>query len=238
MSSNPELKLDWCSYEAAKFAVEHWHYSRLCPKGPTARIGVWEGREFIGVVLFGMGACGNLGKAHGLGQFEVAELERIALRQHQAPVSRIVSIAIRMLKREMPGLRLLVSYSDPAQGHVGSIYQAMGWTYVGETARDWYLVDRTGKKWHRRCVSPTGIKRHYGRPQRCIRPDQGRKVVVPGKHKYLLPLDAEMRARIAPLAKPYPKCAGSIESDATANQAGEGGAMPTPALQSLTTGSA
>ena len=86
MSSNPELKLDWCSYEAAKFAVEHWHYSRLCPKGPTARIGVWEGGEFIGVIVFGMGACGHLGDAHGLGQFEVAELERIALRHHQAPV--------------------------------------------------------------------------------------------------------------------------------------------------------
>jgi hypothetical protein len=27
MSSKPVLKLDWCSHAAAKYAVEHWHYS-------------------------------------------------------------------------------------------------------------------------------------------------------------------------------------------------------------------
>lgn len=30
-------------------------------------------------------------------------------------------------------------------------------------------------------------------------------VMVPGKYRYLMPLDAEMRKQIAPLAKPYPK---------------------------------
>jgi len=31
MSDKVELKLDWCSYEAAKFAVEHWHYNANPP---------------------------------------------------------------------------------------------------------------------------------------------------------------------------------------------------------------
>ena len=30
-------------------------------------------------------------------------------------------------------------------------------------------------------------------------------VMVPGKYRYLMPLDAEMRKQIAPLAKQYPK---------------------------------
>jgi hypothetical protein len=50
------------------------------------------------------------------------------------------------------------------------------------------------------------------------------------KYRYLMPLDDEMRAKIAPLAKPYPKRAGSIVTDAPANHAGEGGSVPTPAL--------
>jgi hypothetical protein len=29
--------------------------------------------------------------------------------------------------------------------------------------------------------------------------------ITKGKHKYLMPLDKEMSAKIAPLAKPYPK---------------------------------
>jgi hypothetical protein len=54
-----------------------------------------------------------------------------------------------------------------------------------------------------------------------------------GKHKYLFPLDEDMRKRLTPLRKPYPKRAGSIVADAPAIHAGEGGAEPTPALHTL-----
>ena len=42
----------------------------------------------------------------------------------------------------------------------------------------------------------------------------------------------EIRKRIEPLRKPYPKkCVTSIENDAPANHAGEGGVIPTVTLQ-------
>jgi len=47
-----------------------------------------------------------------------------------------------------------------------------------------------------------------------MRPQDGTRIILPGKHKYLMPLDAEMRAKIAPLAKPYPKRERSIGIDA------------------------
>ena len=59
MSSSPNkpvLKLDWCSHEAARWAVEHWHYSKSMPTPPVVKIGVWEDERFIGVVLFSRGA--------------------------------------------------------------------------------------------------------------------------------------------------------------------------------------
>jgi hypothetical protein len=56
------------------------------------------------------------------------------------------------------------------------------------------------------------------------------------KHKYVMPLDAEMRAKILPLAKPYPKRATSIDSDASTDHVEERGAMPTVALPILTAG--
>ena len=58
------------------------------------------------------------------------------------------------------------------------------------------------------------------------------KSPVTSKHKYLMPLDAEMKKQILPLSKPYPKRAGSDTSDTPAFQAGEGGSLPTPALHS------
>ena len=36
-------------------------------------------------------------------------------------------------QREMPGIRLLVSYADLNQGHEGKIYQASNWVFVGKT---------------------------------------------------------------------------------------------------------
>jgi hypothetical protein len=56
-------------------------------------------------------------------------------------------------------------------------------------------------------------------------------VPLDGKHRYLMPLDDEMRVRILPLAKPYPKRATSIGSDAAGDQLAEGGACPTVALE-------
>ena len=46
----------------------------------------------------------------------------------------------------------------------------------------------------------------------------------------MMPLDKAMRAQIQPLAKPYPKRATSIDSDAADIQSAEGGATPTVAL--------
>ena len=33
MSSRPELKIDWATHEAAKYACLHWHYSKTIPTG-------------------------------------------------------------------------------------------------------------------------------------------------------------------------------------------------------------
>jgi hypothetical protein len=51
------------------------------------------------------------------------------------------------------------------------------------------------------------------------------------KHSYYLPLDNEMRERLKPLAKPYPKRVTSIDSDAAVFQTDKGGASSTVTLQ-------
>jgi hypothetical protein len=231
MSSRPELKLDWCSHAAAKFAVEHWHYSRVLPKSKSVYMGVWESGKFIGVIIFGLGASSHLGSPYGLKTFEAAELTRVALTNHVAAVSKIISIAFKFIKKQSPGLRLIVSYADPSQSHHGGIYQAGNWVYVGKTNPDWAVIDKNGKQWHSRICSVNGLKSQFGVKRKAMRPQDGTKIILPGKHRYLMPLDSEMRKRILPLAKPYPKRAGSIASDVSAIHAEEGGSTPTPALQ-------
>ena len=130
--SKVELRVDWCDYKAAKFAVEHWHYSKTMPSSKIAKFGVWEDGRFIGAVLYSWGANNNIGKPYGLKQVEVCELVRVALTEHVSQVSQIVAVTLRILKKQSPGLRLIASYADPREGHNGSIYQAMNWIYAGK----------------------------------------------------------------------------------------------------------
>jgi len=156
-------------------------------------------------VLFSRGSNNNMLKPFDLSITEGAELTRVALCDHTVSVSKIIAICLRMLKRASPGLRLAVSYADPNESHHGGIYQAGGWVYTGQTAGDCYYVDKSGKRWHSRQVSHTGVKRQYGEVRTVPRHDECERVDLIGKHRYLYPLDRAMRRQIEPLAQPYPK---------------------------------
>lgn len=196
------LRLGWATYEAAKYACEHWHYSGCMPAARCIKIGVWEDDSFRGVVIFSRGSTPKIGSPYGLAQTEVCELTRVALRQHQAPVSRINAIALRLLKKFSPGLRLVVSYAAGEQKHHGGIYQAGGWLYEG--AMDSYSIRLHGEIVHARTVCM-----RYGTGAidwlRANIDPKAEKVNGLIRHKYLMALDGPMRAQIAPLAKPYPK---------------------------------
>ena len=230
MSSRPELKLDWCSRAAAKYAVEHWHYSKSLPVPPCNYLGCWESDGFIGVLVFSRGTARHGAAEYGLKHTEFVELTRIAFRKHFAPVSRVLSIAFNLVKRLNPGLRLIVSFADPNQGHLGVIYQASNCCFVGQKQPTVEYVGPDGKQWHSRMVSPTGSKKVFGRYRPVWKPDQCAKVKLLGKFKYLMPLDPAMRRQIEPLRKPYPKRVRSVDSDTSANHAEEGGATPTRTL--------
>lgn len=132
-------------------------------------------------------------------------MARLALGEHAVATSRIVAIAIKLLHKHCPGLRAIVSHSDPAAGHVGTVYQAMNWLYTGLTRTDVKYIAADGTEYHSRAVSATGLKKHRGHMDRCPKISECRAVKVPGKHRYVYPLDGEIRALIAKDAKAYPK---------------------------------
>jgi len=220
-SNKPELKIDWASHEAAKYACTNWHYSKCLPVGKLVKVGAWENGKFIGVVLFGRGANKSLGEPYGCSQTESCELVRIALNKHQTPVSKIMSIALKFLKKSNPELRLVVSFADTEQNHHGGIYQATNWVYDGLTnAADEYLYK--GKRWHGRA-----FRKSHGSHLNFI--DKGLEIVKGArKHRYLMALDRSMAKRISSLAKPYPKRVKKQESEFPSDL---GGAVPTDTLQ-------
>jgi hypothetical protein len=235
MSDGRELWLDYCSHEAAKHAVMRWHYSRKMPNSKLVRIGVWEAGRFVGVILYGVGANRHLARPFGLKSTEVCELVRVALapgRKH--PTSKCVAVSLKLLKRQSPGLRLVVSYADYGQGHVGTIYQAGGWIFLGESNQGYLKVNG-------QVVHPRTIYDRYGKGGQSVPwlranvdPNACRVEMAP-KLKYVMPLDKALRRQLVKLAQPYPKSRGrSDTSDTPGDQPGEGGATPTRPLQPAT----
>ena len=198
----PKLRIDWCSYDAAKYAVQHWHYSRSLPCSKTARLGVWEDDKFIGAVVFAWGANRHLAGEYKLKMTECAELCRVALNKHATPVSKILAIAVKMLKRQMPGIRLLASYADLNQGHLGKIYQASNWIFVGETGTEAGIM-LSGKLTHRRTINSKYGTSDIEWLRKYVDPSAHRYEGKP-KFKYLLPLDDGIAEHIKQLSKPYP----------------------------------
>lgn len=209
-----EFKIDWCEAEAVRFACETWHYSKSVPSGRLVRFGVWEGGAFRGVVVFGSGASPWLARQYGLKRYEVAELVRVALDRHRTPVSRILSISVSLLRRWDPRLRLLVSFADPRVGHVGGIYQAAGWLYLGRSGETvMYFDPESGKFRHTRSVWAKKNLESLRRRRIALSPNEFAKVVCPGKHYYALPLDPALRPTFEEIAKAYPKKGGGTSPE-------------------------
>ncbi len=233
---NLNLRLDWCSFSAAKYAVEHWHYSKRMPDTKCVKVGVWENEQFIGVVIFSRGvSSSNLSKRYGVKTTELCELSRVALKAHATPVTRIVSIALKMLRKYCPGIKLIVSYADANMGHVGAIYQAGNWIYNGESSIVPMYRAKNGRIWHDRSVSNSGFKEHYGKMSRCPKKTDLVKIDQIPKHRYFMAFDPDIAAKIE--RRPFPKkiCGERIDSDSSGFQPGEGGANPTSPLPDLTT---
>ena len=201
--SKSKLHLDWCSYKAAKFAVEHWHYSNKMPVGKLVKIGVWEDGVFIGAIIFGMGASKDLGRPIGLKLFQYCELVRVALAKHKTTVTKIISIAIKMLKHQSPKLLAIISFADPEEGHLGKIYQAGNWLYCGES-KSAVVYELNGKKYHNRVVNPGALQ--FGRRAKAsIDKTKALRRYTAPKLKYVYPLDKSFKEQIENLKKPYPK---------------------------------
>lgn len=208
-----DLKLDWCNYKLAKYACENWHYSRSIPTPPYNMIGVWENGKYVGCIIFSRGANKDLGKPFGLKQIEVCELSRVALNNHVNTVTKMISIAIKLLLKRSPGIKLIISFADKNQNHEGVIYKAGNWIYLGKTSKSFLYIDENGKKYHPRQVSPTGLKIQYGNIRKVPTPDSLNRIEQLPKYRFAYPVTKSMRQE--------------LESKAADSQSEKGGAVPT-----------
>jgi hypothetical protein len=124
--------------------------------------------------------------------------------------SRFIGIVTRALKRNTD-LKFLVSYADPSQGHLGTIYQATGWAYIGLSQATPLYDIGDGRHYHSRSLSHSfgshGLAhfQHHGIDVKLV--------PQAAKHRYLYFLDPTWRVRLRVLELTYPKKEKSIEGN-------------------------
>lgn len=201
------IELKRATPEAVRFACMNFHYAKRVPQAKWA-YNVYEDGEWCGVVVFGFGAQHNIATGIGYDYGEVCELERVALNGKQKFTSQVVSECLKRLHHDAKQIKDVVSYADANQNHLGIIYQATNWIYIGDTAKtsgskpDAYLIH--GKKMHPRSVGARGYRQSISWLRENVDPN-AKEIWGKPKFKYIFVFDKKQRKAWQQKALPYPK---------------------------------
>lgn len=223
------MRLELANTKAIRFACLNFHYAKRLPAQPMVGWSVFnDAGEWCGCIVFNNGIMG-IEKPFRLAHGQVSELIRVALNGKQQETSRCVSLALKMFKNHCPLVKIVVSYADSDYSHIGTIYQATNFFYLGSVkTSDQYICPKTGKSLHSRGHSASGVKKQFGAYKKVPKTETLIRIKKGTKHKYAIGLTKPERERLSKIGKPYPKkCVQSIDGDAPDNQLGEGGSIPT-----------
>lgn len=115
------------------------HYAKRWPSISYA-FGLFYCDSLVGVVTYGTPPSAPLRKGIAGESFvrDVLELNRLCLRHNRKnEASFLVGKSLKLL----PKNRIIVSFADTSQGHIGSVYQATNFLYCGLSAKrtDWKI---------------------------------------------------------------------------------------------------
>lgn len=207
------MRLEIASAKAIRYACMNFHYAKAVPNVGLAFAVFNSKNEWCGVICYGVGANQHISSEFGLAKGTAIELLRMALNGKQESTTKAMALSIRLLKKYASHVRLLVSYADGNQNHIGTIYQATNWYYIGEYA------DVLGKKILGKIIHPRTIYSKYGTHSlEWLRKNVDKNAeLVRGKskYKYIYPLDKSLIPMCKRMAKPYPKkLSEGVESNA------------------------
>lgn len=192
------LRVVSCGLADIKAFIEEHHYSHSV-------FGI-TGRYFYKVIDDSDGAlCGAaiFGPPAGMGvarkyapepDDNLVELRRFVLTDDcpRNAESRLIAYMLRDLRRGW-GVSHVLSYADPAAGHVGVIYRAAGFKYVGTTSNRKHVMWK-GKKYPDRNIHQTNFPYHADL-RAALADGSATRIKVPGKHIYLKELMPTRRSQ-------------------------------------------
>jgi hypothetical protein len=153
------------TYEETKPFILNLHYAKRMPSISYA-YGLFENNELVGIISYGSPASPPLcrGIAGDKNKALVIELNRLVLkynRKNQA--SLLIGASFKLL----PKPKIIVSYADKAQDHLGVVYQATNFMFTGTSKPRTDMASKEGKH----------PRHHLG--------DRSKRVYRSAKHRYV-----------------------------------------------------
>ena len=198
-----DLTVKLVPHRIAKSVLKR-HYLGTLPGATQVCFGVFVGPRLEGAVTLGCGPINGHRLVDGAKRGDYLCLTRLWLSDGlpKNSESRVLAIVARLLRKHTR-VRFLISYADPAHGHLGTVYQAAGWTYIGRSSEsDLYRVGN-GKPQHSRSLAHrmgSHSMKYLSSRGLDIEP-----VRQQPKHKYVRFLDHTWAERLLPDPQPYPK---------------------------------
>lgn len=189
-----ELIVSPCEVGEIRDFIERNHYSHSINGVKVSYCFKVEYRDQLcGAVLFG-GLSTTAWKKFGEVESAVLELRRLVLVEEaeKNSESRVIGQCIRWITKNAPLVKTIVSYADPSYNHIGTIYKASNFLYIGRSGKDVGFKDpTTGKVYHSRALRTKykGEFKPFVKRLRALK-DQGRliPITLDGKFCYVYTL--------------------------------------------------
>jgi len=173
--------------------IEENHYSKSI-NGCKVSVcyALYDDVYLVGAILYGALST-TAWKKYGTSESDVVELRRLCLLDSTCKNtgSWFISKTIKDIKKRFD-FKICISYADPYHDHVGFVYQASNWSFLGKTPKDKLLVTPEGKTYHSRAMRTKykGKLKPFAQRLKDLN-DQGllTEVVTPGKYIYSYTLD-------------------------------------------------
>ena len=185
------------------------HYAKRSPSVSYA-YGLFLGNKLEGIVSFGTPPSSTLrsGIAGDKFIFDVLELNRLVLQHNNKNDSSwLIANSLKLL----PKNKIIVSYADTKQNHIGYVYQASNFLYTGLSAKrsDWRIRGKEhlhsqsiGDEFRGQPNRSKLIRDKYGDAFYSVpRPRKHRYVYITGSKTYKKEVLKNLRYKI----KKYPK---------------------------------
>jgi hypothetical protein len=255
MGRAKEIKVKVIPSKIANEFVKKHHYSGKVVPNSTLHFGAFLDGRLHGVMSYGtsMDKKKVITLVDGTKWNEMIELNRMAFDDYlpKNSESRCISVSIRLMKKNAPHIKWILSYSDGTQCGDGTIYRASGFYLTGikqnKTILEWngqIIADKTlnNSNYKKQGISAGYAKRNGAKPL------DGHQL----RYIYLIDKSCKINAPIIPFSKIDELGAGMYKGEkitlAERKQAQEvnedkrpassretGGSSPTLALKNLET---